>query len=259
MDNPTVYSKVEVRDLREASGFALWGRMGMTEAQKTHYNNPDNLKKFKCLHCPQEMQFLSKFSKHVKNAHMGFTYGCGDCGKTFSSESALNTHKKSVNYCGGGRYVYMYKCQDCDKSFTTPHSRAVHANTLVNDQCPGQRMKANRLARNAARNDKLNDDKAHKRKTAFDSAEEELASARADLNKKSRVWSRQLVKTDLNDINQLRHQDDLPPSYHAYIVAKDVLADAKGEQSVIKTCIANDTSAVVKKAHARQRRRRAGL
>ena len=75
----------------------------------------------------------------------------------------------------------------------------------------------------------MNDDKANKRKKAFDSAEKELASARADLNKKSRVWSRELVKTDLNDLNHLNDLNDLPPSYHAYRVAKDVLADAKGE------------------------------
>ena len=230
MDNPTVFSKVEVGDPREPSGVALWGRMGMTQAQKTHYNNPDNLKKFKCLHCPQEMQFLSKFSKHVKNAHMGFTYGCGDCGKTFSSESALNTHKKSASNDCGVWCGNWYKCQKCDNTYTTPHSLAVHANNLVNDQCPGQRMKTNRLARNAARNDILNDDEANKRKTAFDSAVEELASARADLNKKSRFWSRQLVKIDLNDINQhMRHQDELWQGVVAYTVAKDVLADAKGE------------------------------
>ena len=230
MDNPTVYSKVEVRDLREASGFALWGRMGMTEAQKTHYNNPDNLKKFKCLHCPQEMQFLSKFSKHVKNAHMGFTYGCGDCGKTFSSESALNTHKKSVNYCGGGRYVYMYKCQNCDKSFTTPHSRAVHSKSLVNGKCPGQRMKEKRTVRNALRNAKLNDGKAHKRKAAFVSAKKELASARGDFKKKSKAWKRQSVKIDPNDMDQhMRDQDRVWQSVVSYTAAENVLAGAKGQ------------------------------
>ena len=230
MENPTVFSKFEVPDSKEPLGLALWGRMGMTSAQKKHYNNPDKLKKFKCIHCRQEMEFLSKFSKHVKNKHMDFTYGCVDCGKSFSSESALNTHKKSVNSCGGGRYVQMYQCKDCDKSFTTPHSRAVHSKSLVNGKCPGQRMKEKRTVRNALRNAKLNDGKAHKRKAAFVSAKKELASARGDFKKKSKAWKRQSVKIDPTDMDQhMRDQDRVWQSVVSYTAAENVLAGAKGQ------------------------------
>ena len=230
MENPIVFSKYEMPDSKEPLGFALWGRMAMTSVQKKHYNNPANLKKFKCIHCPQEMEFLSKFSKHVTDKHMDFTYGCVDCWKSFSSASALNTHKKSVNSCGGGRYVQMYQCQDCDKSFTTPHSRAVHSKSLVNGKCPGQRMKEKRTVRNALRNAKLNDGKAHKRKAAFVSAKKELASARGDFKKKSKAWKRQSVKIDPNDMDQhMRDQDGVWQSVVSYTAAKNVLAGAKGQ------------------------------
>ena len=244
MENPIVFSKYEMPDSKEPLGFALWGRMGMTSAQKKHYNNPDKLKKFKCIHCRQEMEFLSKFSKHVKNKHMDFTYGCVDCGKSFSSESALNTHKKSVNSCGGGRYVQMYQCQDCDKSFTTPHSRAVHSKSLVNGKCPGQRMKEKRTVRNALRNAKLNDGKAHKRKAAFVSAKKELASARGDFKKKSRAWKRLSVKNDSTDIDQHRRDqcdldqcdqcDRVWQSGVSYTAAEHVLSGAKGQLKTAK-------------------------
>ena len=235
MENPIVFSKYEMPDSKEPLGFALWGRMAMTSVQKKHYNNPANLKKFKCIHCPQEMEFLSKFSKHVTDKHMDFTYGCGDCLKTFCSESALGTHKKSANSCGGGRFVLMNQCKACDKTFTTPHSRAVHSNSLVDGKCPGERMKEKRTARNSIRNAKLNDGKALKRKAAFVSAKKELKSARGDFKKKSRAWKRQSVKNDAThrrdqcDLDQCDQCDRVWQSGVSYTAAENVLAGAKGQ------------------------------
>ena len=240
MENPIVFSKYEMPDSKEPLGFALWGRMAMTSVQKKHYNNPANLKKFKCIHCPQEMEFLSKFSKHVKDKHMDFTYGCVDCLKTFCSESALGTHKKSANSCGGGRFVLMNQCKACDKTFTTPHSRAVHSKSLVDGKCPGQRMKEKRTARNSIRNAKLNDGKALKRKAAFVSAKKELKSARGDFKKKSRAWKRQSVKNDAThrrdqcDLDQCDQCDRVWQSGVSYNSAEHVLSGAKGQLKTAK-------------------------
>ena len=221
-----------------------WGRMAMTSNQKEHYNDRANLKRFKCIHCPQKFKNVSKLSTHVTDKHMKFTYRCGDCVKTFCSKSALGTHRKSANAClsgprGGGRLVLMNQCGACDKTFTTPHSRTVHTNSLVDGKCPGERMKEKRTARNSIRNAKLNDGKAHKRKAAFVSAKKELKSARGDFKKKSRAWKRQSVKIDPTDMGQhKRDQCDLDQCDQcdrvwqigvSYTAAENVLAGAKGQ------------------------------
>ena len=244
MKNPIVFSMFERGDPMHPSRPVLWGRMAMTSIQKEHYNNPANLKKFKCIHCPQEMEFLSKFSKHVTDKHMKFTYRCGDCQKTFCSNSALGTHKKSANSCAGGRFVLMNQCKACDKTFTTPHSRAVHSNSLVDGKCPGERMKEKRTARNSIRNAKLNDGKALKRKADFVSAKKELKSARGDFKKKSRAWKRQSVKNDPTDIDQHRRDqcdldqcdqcDRVWQSGVSYNSAEHVLSGAKGQLKTAK-------------------------
>ena len=240
MKNPIVFSMFERGDPMHPSRSVLWGRMAMTSVQKKHYNNPANLKKFKCIHCPQEMEFLSKFSKHVTDKHMKFTYRCGDCQKTFCSNSALGTHKKSANSCGGGRFVLMNQCKACDKTFTTPHSRAVHSKSLVDGKCPGERMKEKRSARNFARNAKLNDDKAIKRKADFVSAKEGLKSAKGNFKNKSRAWKRKSVK---NDATHMRDQCELDPcdqcdqvwqSVLSYNSAGHALSDAKGRVKTAK-------------------------
>ena len=245
MKNPIVYSMFERSDPMHPSRPVLWGRMAMTLIQKEHFNNPANLKRFKCIDCPQEFKNVSKLSTHVTDKHMKFTYKCGDCEKIFCSKSALGTHRRSANAClsgprGGGRLVLMNQCGACDKTFTTPHSRTFHTNSLVDGKCPGERMKEKRSARNFARNAKLNDDKAIKRKADVDTAKEGLKSAKGNFKNKSRAWKRKSVKNDAThrgdqcDLDQCDQCDQVWQSGLSYNSAEHVLSDAKGHLKTAK-------------------------
>ena len=244
MKNPIVYSMFERSDPMHPSKPVYWGRMAMTSIQKEHYNNRANLKRFKCIDCSQEFENVSKLSTHVTDKHMKFTYKCGDCEKIFCSKSALGTHRKSANAClsgpRGGGLVLVNQCGACGKTFTTPHSRTFHTKSLVDGKCPGKRMKERRSAHNSARNVKLNDDKAIKRKSDLDSAKKGLKSAKANVKNKSRAWKRKSVK---NDATHMRDQCELDPcdqcdqvwqSVLSYNSAGHALSDAKGRVKTAK-------------------------
>ena len=245
MKNPIVYSMFERSDPMHPSKPVYWGRMAMTSIQKEHFINPANLKRFKCIDCLQEFENVSKLSTHVTDKHMKFTYKCGDCEKIFCSKSALGTHRKSANAClsgprGGGRLVLMNQCEACDKTFTTPHSRTFHTNSLVDGKCPGERMKEKRSARNFARNAKLNDDKAIKRKANVDTAKEGLKSAKGNFKNKSRAWKRKSVKNDAThmrdqcELDQCDQCDQVWQSGLSYNSAGHALSDAKGRVKTAK-------------------------
>ena len=191
-DKATVYSVMRGQiDPNEELGFALFGCMEMTAGQQAYKLDPQNaLKRFKCEHCNAKMQYVSKLSTHVKNKHMGWSYPCDECDKSFSSASALNTHKTSATKSCGA--VERFKCSLCISTFTKSFSRDKHVQNLNEaGECAGQRMFVTWCDRNDARNEALNNQKARERKEAFDLANSRLNDARIDLKKKYRVFMKE--------------------------------------------------------------------
>ena len=244
MKNPIVYSMFERSDPMHPSKPVYWGRLAMTSTQKEHYNDRANLKRFKCINCPQMFKNVSKLSTHVTDKHMKFTYKCGDCEKIFCSKSALSMHRRSANAClsgpRGGGLVLVNQCGACGKTFTTPHSRTYHTKSLVDGKCPGKRMKEKKSARNIARNVKLNDDKAIKRKSDLDSAKKGLKSAKANVKNTSRAWKRKSLKNDAThmsdqcELDSCAQCDQVLQSVLSYNSAGQALSDAKARVKTAK-------------------------
>ena len=230
MTSPVVYSMFERSD-------SYWGRMAMTSNQEKHYNDRANLKRFQCINCPQQFKNVSKLSTHVTDKHMKFTYKCADCEKVFCSKSALSMHRRSANAClswpRGGDLVLGYQCGECGKTFTTPHSRTYHTKSLVDGKCPGKRMNEKKSARKIARNFKLNDNNAIKRKSDLDSAQKGLKSAKANVKNTSRAWKRKSLK---NDATHMSDQCELDPCAQCDKVWQvwQALSDAKSRVKTAK-------------------------
>ena len=231
MTSPVVYSMFERSDPMHPSNPVYWGRMAMTSNQKEHYNDRANLKRFKCINCPQMFKNVSKLSTHVTDKHMKFTYKCGDCEKIFCSKSALSMHRRSANAClsgpRGGGLVLVNQCGACGKTFTTPHSRTYHTKSLVDGKCPGKRMNEKKSARKIARNFKLNDDKAIKRKSDLDSAEKGLKSAKANVKNTSRSWKRKSHMRDQCELDPCPQCDQVWQIWQSLSDAKARVKTAK--------------------------------
>ena len=237
MTSPVVYSMFERSD-------SYWGRMAMTSNQEKHYNDRANLKRFQCINCPQQFKNVSKLSTHVTDKHMKFTYKCADCEKIFCSKSALSMHRRSANAClswpRGGDLVLGYQCGECGKTFTTPHSRTYHTKSLVDGKCPGKRMNEKKSARKIARNFKLNDNNAIKRKSDLASAQKGLKSAKIKVKNTSRAWKRKSLKSDAThmgdqcELDSCAQCDQVLQSVLSYNSAGKALSDAKARVKTAK-------------------------
>ena len=224
MTSPVVYSMFERSD-------SYWGRMAMTSNQEKHFNDRANLKRFQCINCPQQFKNVSKLSTHVTDKHMKFTYKCADCEKIFCSKSALSMHRRSANAClswpRGGDLVLGYQCGECGKTFTTPHSRTYHTKSLVDGKCPGKRMNEKKSARKIARNFKLNDNNAIKRKSDLDSAEKGLKSAKANIKNTSRSLKRKSHMRDQCELDPCPQCDQVWQIWQSLSDAKARVKTAK--------------------------------
>ncbi|XP_073705558.1 uncharacterized protein [Garra rufa] len=77
-------------------------------------------KKFKCVFCGKNFEFLSHMTRHMRKHSGEKPYVCTVCGKRFAQKTYLTTHERTHS---GER---PYACMECGKSFSQKSSLNVH-------------------------------------------------------------------------------------------------------------------------------------
>ncbi|XP_063545029.1 putative zinc finger protein 66 [Cydia strobilella] len=84
-------------------------------------------KTFECQHCGKSFSKSSTYLSHVRLAHPALNVACDECGETFVGQMGLKMHKKRMH--AKSVKPEQYKCETCSATFLSVSALNTHTDT----------------------------------------------------------------------------------------------------------------------------------